>query len=935
MPYKITTQHYKDIKPKKFEGYLVSEISAAESDYDGPTIDESVGGRQMMFYDATEATTIDESEGKDLMAFYDDYADDTTTMDEDEGKKLMAYYMDKANLKTNIKSPVGKPLVRQAEAAREALAKMFPDVDVSTDLNWDGDTELESEDENDVKEREALHEAAEERISVMNKPQVQDVVVLGSGSSAVQVDPVVSKMLIGMNPEEREKAGQLIYDSVSKMRSAVEQVVPAISDPPVNIFVKSAGQDIPLTSRNVLELRENGKFVDPGFFDMVAFTVSQNPNTSFEDKKEMYKWCMMVKGMFIMRADLLNKTEIIVKNETKTILDYQERTLTQIAKEYSRYLQVCDQHSVEEMRRLSGIQGGLTDFSKFVSEGIVTLARQNATSNQMMTTLQGSVQAIEQNNLSRQETLYNDLTKSFTNVMEKLNSQSQDLSSTQEMVDGLKKEIQELKNQGNALSQEQREHINTLITNLTNMLGVMKEIRKTKVEADTIKAELLQALSSITTLNEAAEGVKVKTQYDRDLLISSGDILQRLSTMVPEIKASADNVQVIASNYGKAILENNTIMNTQLETLKEIAKSLASFEKSTVDLQKVQSERQLELLKAIQAASGGQSLVNVMAAIKEIADKQSRPSMNIEDVSNMIIEGVVSRMKAAAGGGAPPPLPPDGDPVPMEFDADAPPFVPPSRKMVVSNRKGKVARAAKKTHEVSKKLLTWKSRAALVWKFGSRILGRARTATLVNGLLGGGAVLGHVMSRRLVTAIFGAATGIGSLVSITTSILPAVKAISGYLAKYLVKYDERSSETNRQLTRQTELLETAIARLTELRGVPDGDRFNQAPGILRDLLSKIGEFKPIVLPPVMNYGRFEMMTPEERFRSVIPLVERSKPISTRKHGIALIKKNITDPALDNAVDYKKATAKRRATRVKKIEQRRTNDPLNKFFQGNW
>ena len=929
MPYKITTQKYKDISDKHYKGNLVSEISGSDSEYDGTTIDESVGRREMAFYDATDATTIDEEEGKKLMAFYDD--DDATTIDEEDGKKLMVYYMDK----TNIKSPVGKPLVRQAEAAREALAKLFPEESVSIDPNWDGDTDIESEDENVEKEKEALHDAAEERISVMNKPQVQDVVVLGSGSSAVQVDPVVSKMLIGMSPEEREKASKLIFDSVSQMRNAVEQVVPAISDPPVNIFVKSAGQDIPLTSRNVLDLRENGKFVDPGFFDMVAWTVSQNPNTSFEDKKEMYKWCMMVKGMFIMRTDLLTKTDSIVKTETKNILDYQEKALVQISREYSRYLQVCDQHSAEEMRRLSGIQGGLTDFSKFVSEGIVTLARQTATSNQMMTTLQGSVQAIEQNNLSRQENLYDGLRKSFTDVMEKLNSQSRDLSSTQEMVEGLKKEIQTLKDQGNALSQEQREHINTLITNLTNMLGVMKEIRNTKVESDTIKAELLQALSSITTLNEAAEGVKAKTLYDRNLLISSGDILQKMSTIVPEIKASADSVQVIASNYGKAILDNNTIMNTQLETLKEIAKSLASFEKSTVDSQKVQSERQEELLKAIQAASGGQSLVNVMAAIKELADKQSRPALNIEDVSNMIIEGVVNRIKAAAGGGAPPPLPPGGDPAPIEFNVDAPSFVPSSRKMVVSNRRGKVARAAKKTHDVSKKLLTWKSRVALVGKLGSRLLGRARTATLLNGLLGGGAVLGHVMSPRLVTAIVGAATGIGSLVSIATSILPAVKAISGYLAKYLAKYDERSSETNRLLGRQTELLETAIARLTELRGAPDGDRFNLAPGILRDLLSKIGEFKPIVVPPVMNYGRLEMMTPEERFRSVISLAARSEPISTRKHGIALIKKNITDPALDNAADYKKATAKRRATRVKKIEHRRMNDPLNKFFQGNW
>ena len=908
MPYRITTENYKDIA-KNYKDNLVSEISESDSEYDGPTIDESVGGREM--------------------AFFDD--DDATTIDEEDGKKLMAYYMDK----TNIKSPVGKPLVRQAEAAREALAKMFPDVDVvSTDPNWDGDTELESEDEEVEKEKEALHDAAEERISVMSRPQVQDVVVLGSGSSAVQVDPVVSKLLIEMRPEEREKAYELVYNSVSQMRSAVEQVVPAISDPPVNIFVKSAGQDIPLTSRNVLDLRENGKFVDPGFFDMVAYTVSQNPNTSVDDKKEMYKWCMMVKGMFIMRTDLLSKTESIVKTETKTLLDYQEKALVQIIREYSRYLQVCDEHSAEEMRRLSGIQGGLTDFSKFVSEGIVTLARQNATSNQMMTTLQGSVQAIEQNNLSRQETLYEGLNNSFSNVITKLNSQSRDLSATQEDIASLKKEMEAIKNQGSALSQEQKEHMNTLITNLTNMLKVADEFRKTKIEADTIKAELLQALSSITTLNEAAEGVKAKTLYDRNLLISSGDLLQRLSSVVPEIKASADSVQVIASNYGKSITENNTIMNTQLETLKEIAKSLASFEKSTVDSQRVQSERHAELLKAIQAVSGGQSLENVMAAIKEVAEKQSRPAMNIEDVSNMIIEGVVTRMKAAAGGGAPPP-PPGGDPVPMEFDVDAPRFVPSSRQVVVSNRRGKVARAAKKTHEVSKRLLTWKKRVALVGKFSSRLLGRARAATLMNGLLGGGAMLGYMAGPRLAAAIVGTATGIGTLVSIANSILPAVKAISGYLAKYLQKYDERSSETNRLLTRQTELLNTAITRLTELRGAPDGDRFNRAPGILRDLLSKIGEFKPIVVPPVMNYGRMEMMTPEERFRSVISLAERSKPISTRTHGIALIKKNITDPALDNAADYKKATVKRRATRVKKIEKRRTNDPLNKFFQGNW
>ena len=858
----------------------------------------------------------------------DDSDDDSTTIDEAEGRKQMAYYIDT----TNIKSPAGKPLVRDAEATRAALAKMFPDEEVSIDPNWGGSTEIESEDENAEKEREALEKAADERISVM--PKEQDIVMLGSGESAVQVDPVVSKKLLGMSPQQREEAGKLIYDSVSQMRNAVEQVVPTVSDPPVKLFVKSEGKDVQLTSRNVLDLKENGKYVDPAFFEKVALTVAQDPNTSEENKRATYRWCMMVQGMFIMRTALLNKTEALIKTETNTILAYQERALVQISQEYSRYLRVCDLKTAEEMQRLVGIQGGLAAFSKFVSEGIITLTRQNTASNQMLVSLQGTLQEIERNNLSRQESLYDGLRKSFGALMEKLNSQSRDMSVTQDEIAGLKKELEAIKTQGGTLSQQQKEDMSALITQLTGMLGVATDIRNTKTEVDKIKQELLDALSSIGTLTEAAEGVKVKMAYDRQLILRSGDVLQQLSAIVPALKASADSVQDTAANYGKTIISNQEIMKTQLDTLKELAKSLASLEKSTGDSQTIQSQRQQELLKAIQAAASGQRLEDVMTAMKEIADRQSRPPFNMQDVANMIVEGVVARWKAAAGG-APPPLPPGGDPLPIEFNVDAPSFVPSSRQVVVSNRRGKIARAAKKTHEASKRVLKWKKRVELVAKFSSRILGRERANTLLNGLLGGGAMLGYAMGPRAAGVLVGIATGVGSLVSIANSILPAVKAISGYLAQYLAKYDERSSETNRLLGRQTELLEDAINRLTELKGAGDGERFNRAPAILRDLLSKIGEFKPIVVPPVMNYGKLEMMTPEERFRSVISLAARSKPISLRTHGMVEIKKNITDPALDNAVDYKRATVKRRTTRVKKIEHRRTNDPLNKFFQGNW
>lgn len=884
MPRKITTTHYKGLSVSNISGDVSSD-----SEYDG------------------------------------------TTIDEEEGKKDMVYYIDT----TNIKSPAGKPLVRQAEAAREGLAKMFPDVDVSTDPNWEGSTELESEDENAERERVALQNAAEERIKVMKENQTQDIVMLGGGESAVQVDPVISKTLLGMTPQQREQAGQLIYNSVSQIRNAVENVIPAVSDPPVKLFVKSEGKDIPLTSRNVLDLKENGKFVDPSFFDMVAWTVAQDPNTSYEEKKSTYQWCMVIKGMFIMRVDLINHSETLIKTETKAILEYQERTVVAFCREYSRYLQVCDRHSAEEMQRLSGIQGGMEVLSKFVYDGIITLNQQNADTNKRIISLQGSMQEIEQNNLSRQETLYDGLRKSFAAVIEKLNSQNRDLSATKEEVVSLKKELEAIRTQGGTLSQEQKEHMGALITQLTNTLGVIAEVRQAKKEVDTLKEDLLKALASIGTLTEAAEGIKLKTLYDRKLLTGSADVVQQLSVVVPGLKAAADSIQETSANYGKAIITNQQMMKTQLETLNGLAKSLVSLENSMGDFQKIQSDRQQELLKALQSAASGKRLEDAIAALKDISDRQSKPPFNMQDVANIIIEGVVSRLKGAAGGGAPPPLPPGGEDIDVEFDADAPSFIPSSRQVVVSNRRGKLARGAKKTHEVSKKLLKYKKRVELVGKFTSRLLGRERMNTLMNGLIGGGAMLGYMMGPRLATAIIGSATGIGLIASTVNSILPAVKAISGYLAKYLEKYDERSSETNRLLGRQTQLLEDAINRLTDLKGASDGDRFNQAPAILRDLLNKIGEFKQISVPPMMNYGKLEMMTPEERFRSVMSLAERSKPISLRTHGIALIKKNITDPALDNGVDYKRATVKRRATRVKKIEHRRTNDPLNKFFQGNW
>ena len=936
----------KKYKTKKFQDYEVSEISESE------TIDESEGRRRMGYGAGSE--TVDEGDMVPLMG----------------------------PATTNIKTT--KPLVRQAKVAQKAIDRIAARGMPEPSADPEGDTELEPTVDEDMGEEEAV----DDRIRFIDRGRVQDIRVITDEKTAVQLDPVSGAMVAAMSPEGQEEAGRMIIECVSNMMNAVQTVAPQISDPPVDIYVKSEGGQVRLTRNNVLDLKENGKPIDPAFFDKVAVNISADTQTSEEKKVMTREWCAMVKEIIVLRRSLLQQMEALIRAGTMAVMTSQQTALEQISQEFARYISVLDANRAVAMQQLGNLQGGLMDLSKFVSDGVTTLTRQHAFANQKLIGLDGTLKEVEQNNLSHQQQLFKGLNENFGTLMKMLTSQRQDMTATQEQLNKIEKQIEAIKSQGGALSQEQKDHMAEVTSNMTNMLEDIKEIREAQGEIKKIKEGLLESISAIRLLNEAVEGMKAKALKDRDLLTSTGDGMQKMCEIIPGIKASADSVQDAAARYGKLIIENQEMTKAQLESLKTISQSLVSLERSMVDLQKVQQERQLEILGAIREAVGRQNLDDVKSLVKNELANEMKPPISMADIVTMINEAVERGMGktsgllideirnlvgTAAAGGAPPPPPPGG------LNADAPAFVPrkgkfsfretvaltpeameveknlalisaggapdpddddddddePPPRPIGTGFRGKWAKRAKKTHDVSKKILNWRKRAKLVGKVGSMVLGRERTAALLNSLFGTGAIFGHVMSRRVATAIVSSATGIETIASAVLGILPAVKAISGYLARYLGMYDERSAESNRQLGRQTELLEQAIARLTELRGAGDGARFNQAPDVLRDLLNKIGEFKTTTVPPVLRYGRLERMTPEERFRSVISLAGRSKPISLRRHGFVEIKKNITDPALDNAADYKKATVAKRVSRTKKIERRRTNDPLNKFFQGNW
>ena len=944
------------------------------------------------------------------------------------------------------------PLVNQAEADRIAQAQFFGgDADVEIDDDYyEGDTDVESDDES-MEVKAAKKEAVKRRTDILFREREKNIRVVGHGNEATQLDTTVSDMIAKMNPADQERASDMILEAVRQVKQATEAIAVPIDDPPLEIIIPTNnGKEVALNSQNALALRKDGRFVNPNFFNEVAAAVERYDTTE-ENKRATQEWCMMVKGFYVMKMNLIQHTEEyikteagairrVVKSEASVIVAEQREQFTQIVREYSNFIGMCNSNMSVVMRALGNIQGGLTDYSKFMSNGVMTLTRQHAESNQKLTNIQGALQEIKQNNLGNQLQLYKGLESSFGALSNQLVAQRQDISTTKDQLASIEKQIELLKNQEGSLAQEQNGHVGELVSKMSNMMMDIKSILEAQGDIKNIKQDMLDTISAITTLNEAAEGIKTRTLNERDFLVAIGGMLQRLCTVVPEIKSLVESVQDASATYGKEIIENQQqMMKAQFDSLKSISDSLVLFERSTVDQQKIQAGRHQELLKAIQDAASKQDIEGLRALVVADTSKEMKPFIDVEYITKMILdiiqngfqkygEQITSMIQGLIGNATAPPALPAGENVPLlpsggnapallpsggapailppeiNFDTSAPAFKPTGKSRGVQ-KKTKPAKKSyynvritgpdgqeiltdeameveknlppaivggapdpdygdddslalpnlplvpqgsralstktktkfsKRARNIAKMFSDLNNRAMVVRRVGEMVLGRQRTSELMRSIvMKGGAMFGPMISRRAAQAILSMVPQIGTISSVVMNILPAVRTIGGLLARYLGLYDNRAVQLSLQLSRQGGLLENAINRMMELKEERDSARFNQAPAVMTQLIDQVGTVQAIAVPSVMHYGKLERMTPVERVRTVMALASRSSPISTRTHGIAVLRDNITDPALDNAADYKRATAKRRATRVKKIEHRRTNDPLNKFFQGNW
>lgn len=880
-------------------------------------------------------------------------------------------------------------------------------------------------------------EPVKRQLRLTFKERDQDAPLLGYGNESRQLDASVNDMISRMNPADQQSASKMITEAAKEIRRAVDTISAPIKEPPLEIFIKTGdGKNVALTSQNVLSLRKDGKYLNPVFFDDLAKSVDTY-NTSEENKKGTKEWCKMAQVFYIMKINLIKHTEECIKFEsesiksvvnrnTSVILSEQRSMFAGVTQEFSNFINWCNSNTSMTMQALGTLQGSLTGVSNSLHDGVMTLANQHATSNQKLTNIEGALQTLGQNNLSQQLQLYKGLESNFGALSNQQVALRKDISATNEQLNGIAKQIELLKNDESTLAQEHTNQVGALVTKMSGMTQAIKDIIKSQEENKTLNQQVIDYLTAIITMNESIEGIKTQTFEERNYLVAIGGMLQRLCTVVPEIKDVVESIQDASAKYGKEIIESQQkIAAAQIESINKVSDALVLFERSTADRQKVQEEWHQETLKAIQDAASKQDIKELQLLVKNHASNELQMRFNVEDVTKIImdilknglqkysdqmmstVQGLIEGRSAPLAlppGTAPPQLPPSGEPLalppgggaPMilppeiRFDTSAPSFKPsgksrgvqkktkPAKKSYYNVRitgpdgkeiedpltneakdvemdlpaavvgreqddddlqlvpQGSRALSTKTKTKVAKRNLSWANRSLVVRRVGEVVLGKQKTAELMKAMvMRGGAMVGHALSRKAAQAVLAMVPQITGVSSGVMNILSAVRVVGGLLARYIGLFNRRAAENNQQLVRQGGLIENAINQLMELRDARDGERFNQAPAVMAQLMDQVGTVQTITLPAVMHYGKMERMTPVERVRTVMSLAGRSAPISTRTHGIALLKKNITDPALDNAADYKRATAKRRATRVKKIEHRRTNDPLNKFFQGNW
>ena len=154
---------------------------------------------------------------------------------------------------------------------------------------------------------------------------------------------------------------------------------------------------------------------------------------------------------------------------------------------------------------------------------------------------------------------------------------------------------------------------------------------------------------------------------------------------------------------------------------------------------------------------------------------------------------------------------------------------------------------------------------------------------------------------------------------------------------YETRANGQASALTAQLADFGKILEQVRTEIAQNGGQRGLQGFNMPITIVQQVADGLNNLKPIAVQPVVDYGRIQFMTPADRIRELKSLSAQPQwRTKTRTgHGMVPLKSKLVDPALDEGRDVRRTTKARRVARVKKIERRRTRDPLDLFLQGTY
>lgn len=732
---------------------------------------------------------------------------------------------------------------------------------------------------------------------------------------------------------------------------------------------------------------------DTSRFDSIISGCEPAPGDTekiISQKGELKQYFEKAEAVAVARAQLKElSSEIVRRGTTNTgelLASFGNAAATGLSKHWRKYLSEMNQMDSRYTGYFQELGKGLTWISNQVKHDTDNILQKTSENTKGLATVKGDTQTLVDVLIEGKGKahLYEGLNQNHNQLLQLYGKTNQNVLSLAGQLEDIQKQIVEVKVKAIQLDGDQAKQLADVLSNLEQQKRVLEEMRQNQASIKETQGQIEAGLITAESLSQFLQETQYNTEENKKFFNEINHKISELSTYYPDTTAYAEQAQSFANDY-------RNMSQQQIEFDKEMKGAFdnfaVSFEKlsnTLTEREQVQQAQHEELVKQLAKnvnMNDPRSIDNLAASLKDIASRPvSDASTVVEALRDFMVPALnkqtenivqaISEIQQKQAAGIPPPPPPPGSPpsselsmipfdkkageeimrdVDMEsmFDTDDDTDDDEYYNQIASTTSRFSKTPGKKKEKRSKKAIAKK----IIGTVGRGVGKGALHSYKIWSTLRGGSKMIHSVLRdyalrtpieRWPMSVWKAISFVGEnslkLVGFLDQFSNTVAVISGIAKFTKMIYDTffaHSKKVENELEKRSTQLDTIIDQLTELRNAPSEARIARMPSILETYLNSYQQIRSYQFPSPINYAKMTLMTPAERFRSVVSLAMYSRPFSLRRHPIPLIRKGITDPALDKGKAYRAETVKRRVVRNERITKRHKNDPLASYFAQKW